>query len=208
MKKIVFLLFWTLFATGCSTTRNNYPIDNYKHLTVGMSKSEVEYWVGPPECYLDMRRTAYGYREILQYRNIYNEVYALEFLNDYLVSADYIYGDIWHPMYPVAQRPPFGRPIFPPGYRPNYPPPSPPSHIRPPQDNNNNTSRPPSNPRPPSSSRPPANTPPPTTLPATPLPPATTRPSTGSTNSGRESTRESSSSTNQSTGTGRESTRQ
>jgi hypothetical protein len=189
MKKIVYLLFWTLFAISCSTTHNNYPIDNYKQLTVGMSKSEVEYWVGPPECYLDLRRTTYGYREILQYRNIYNEVFALEFLNDYLVSADYIYGEIWRPMYPIAQRPSFGRPIFPPGYRPNYPPPSPPSNVRPPQDNNN--SRPPSSTRPPANSQPDNTRPPASNQPDNTRPPAsTTRPPANSTNSGRESTRQ------------------
>ncbi len=123
MKKIVYILVATLVLTGCSISRNSQA-DNFKRLTIGMSKGEVEYWIGPPELYLSVTRTPYGIEEVLQYRNIYNELFALEFVNDYLVSADYIHSGAWYPMYPVANRPPHGKPVFPSHYKPNKPAPS------------------------------------------------------------------------------------
>lgn len=164
-----------LLLTGCVVSRNPQA-DNFKNLTVGMSKSEVEYWIGPPELYLSVIRTSQGIEEVLQYRNIYNEVFALEYFNDYLVSANYIYSGSWYPMYPPVNYPGFGRPVFPPGYRPNRPAPRPPGWANP---------KPPVNPRPPAEVRPPSNSGGGNTR-----PPASTRPGSNTRPSG--STRESS----------------
>lgn len=119
-----------LIAMSCTMFKNS-STNNFEQLTIGMSKAEVEYWIGPPERYLSARDTPSGWEEILQYRTSYNELFALEFINDYLVAADHIYNDSWYPMYPPAYRPPYGGPVFPPGYRPNHPQ-RPPSNVRPP----------------------------------------------------------------------------
>ncbi|MCC8147092.1 MAG: hypothetical protein LIO93_11815 [Bacteroidales bacterium] len=176
MKKIAYLLLSVVLLTSCFSSRNSQA-DSFKKLTVGMSKAEVEYWIGPPELYLSVTRTPDGVEEVLQYRNYYNEVFALEFINDYLVSANYIYSGSWYPMYQTY--PPIGRPVFPPGYIPNRPAPRPPSWAHP---------RPPVNPRPPAAIRPPANEgrPPASVRPPANegRPPASTRPPAGGSNSG------------------------
>lgn len=173
MKKIISLLILTCLVVGCSTTQDTtvvYRTDNYNRLEVGMSKREVQYWIGSPERYLQSTTTRYGYVEVLLYRNRYSEYFALEFVNDYLVSSDYVYNGSWYPMYPPDGRPPFGRPVFPPGYRPNHPTPAPP-YERPPYPAE--PVRPPSTTRPPSSPRPGNNTTPPA---ATERPASTSRP--------------------------------
>ncbi|GHT76146.1 hypothetical protein AGMMS50262_13530 [Bacteroidia bacterium] len=184
MKQMIYFLLLIFTLTGCGTINNNYETEPYRQLRVGMSKREVEYLIGPPERYLEMRRTPYGYQEILQYWTYYDQPFALEFINDYLTSANYIYGSIWYPMYPWENRPGYGRPIFPPSYRPDRP-------FYPPSQTQPGFPRPPATTRPPSTPRPPANTsrPESTTRPSesTPRPAATTRPSgSDSTNSSRQ----------------------
>jgi hypothetical protein len=122
MKQILYLFMLSFFVCGCKTIGYTETYD-IRNLTVGMTKSEVFSLIGPPERYLSIARTSYGYEEVLQYRNVYNELYALEFLNEYLVAADYIYEDSWSPMYPTTGRPAAGKPVFPSSYRPNQPPP-------------------------------------------------------------------------------------
>lgn len=118
-----------------------------------MTKKEVRYWIGPPERYLDKRRTPYGYEEILQYRNIYDEFFAMKFLDDQLTAVDYIGKETSYPIYSTPP-PPRGTPIFPPNGKSDYP--APPSNTPPVQD-----TRPPSNPREPAVTRPPSNPRPP-----------------------------------------------
>ncbi|MDR0541646.1 MAG: hypothetical protein LBH19_05475 [Dysgonamonadaceae bacterium] len=231
MKKVIAFLVIVCVVAACSTMQTvYYQTDNYNRLNIGMSKWEVEDWIGPPLRYLDARRTAYGYEEILLYRNRYNEYFALEFVNDYLVSADYVYDGGWYPMYPSYNRPSFGKPVFPPHYRPNRPyyPPSDTYPARPSQPDN--PQRPDSRPRPPSTTRPDNNSQAPnyersssTTRPSanerpasntarpssnSERPASTTRPSTGTSNSdSRESTRPSSTERSPDQNTGTTSTR-
>jgi hypothetical protein len=88
-------------------------------LTTGMTRYEVESCIGRPLRLLDARRMPYGYEEIVLYRNRYREYFALEYVNNQLVAADYFYDDGYHPMYP--ERPAAGHPVFPPHYRPDHP---------------------------------------------------------------------------------------
>jgi hypothetical protein len=160
MKKLIALLLITCTIAGCSLTQVAYRTDNYNLLRIGMTKWEVEERIGPPAGYLDARRSPYGYEEILLYRNRYNEPFALEFVNDYLMAADYVYEGGCYPMYPGYHRPAHGNPVFPPGYRPNrryYPPAEPRPDNRLPSYNyerpSSSSTRPPANERP-SSNRP------------------------------------------------------
>ncbi|MDR1526403.1 MAG: hypothetical protein LBS46_01880 [Dysgonamonadaceae bacterium] len=154
MKKMIILSGLISLLTACSITQSVYQTDNYDRLNIGMSKWEVENWIGPPIRYLDARRSPYGYEEIVLYRNRYNEYFALEFVNDYLVAANYVYDGGWYPMYPSYNRPPFGKPVFPPHYRPNKPY-YPPVGVQPGRPSQpNNPQRPPSSPRPPANTRP------------------------------------------------------
>jgi hypothetical protein len=139
MKKIIFhlSLLSVLFAiciTGCVSTQNV----NIGKLSFGMSKSQVRSLIGPPERILSTRQLSGGYQEILQYRTPLDEVYALEFINNYLVGYEFLYDDIIYIPPPPSIRPPFGQPIFP-HYRPNRPirpptyyPPARPPETRPP----------------------------------------------------------------------------
>ena len=186
MKKMISLLILTCIITACTVTQTgytSYPTDNYKRLTIGMSKWDVEDCIGPPLRYLDARRTIYGYEEVLLYRNRYSEYFALEFVNDYLVSSNYVHNEAWYPMYPSYNRPAYGKPVFPPSYKPNRPY-QPPSNVqpgRPTQPGNN--SQTPNYDRPPSTTRPSTNT----------QPDSNSRPSSGTSNSNtRESTQPSS----------------
>jgi hypothetical protein len=121
MKRLIALLLITGTITGCTLTQVAYRTDRYNLLRIGMTQWEVEDQIGPPACYLDAWRSAYGYEEILLYHNRYNEPFALEFVNDYLVAAHYVYDGRWYPMYPLPNRPTHGHPAFPPSYRPNRP---------------------------------------------------------------------------------------
>jgi hypothetical protein len=134
MKKQIVLLILSCVLScaiaGCSSLQVVYRTDNYKQLSIGMSKWEVEDKIGPPLRYLNAVRSSYGYEEMLLYRNRYSEYFALEFINDRLVSANYVYGEEWYPMYSPYDRPSFGKPAFPPNYHPHRPY-SPPSEARP-----------------------------------------------------------------------------
>ena len=174
MKKAICFFSLFLILWGCGSYRQQFDI---RSLTVGMSKAEVNSLVGSPERYLSISRTPYGYEEILQYRNVYNEIYALEFVNDYLVAANYIYDGMYYSMYPPANRPPYGKSVFPSSYKPNRPAPAPPQ----------GSSRPGQNNRPSSNNQTEKNT----------MPPARPRESTNNNNSNtsRQSSRQDNTST-------------
>jgi len=189
MKKIICFFALSLILWGCVSSQQQYDIRN---LTVGMSKNEVRSLIGPPERYLSFSRTPYGYEEILQYRNIYNEPYALEFINGYLAAANYIYNDMYYPMYPSASRPSRGKSVFPPNYRPNRPA-LPPSQVSRPGQSNS-----PGNTMAPASSREPTNN----------RNNATTRPSSRQENATTPASSREPASNNNNTNTSRPSSRQ
>lgn len=194
MKKLIFLLCLPMIIWSCGTV--NYAQYDISNLRTGMSKAQVRSVIGSPERYLVSTMTPYGYQEVLQYRTSYSDLYALEFLNDYLIYAEYMYDGHYAPYYhQITVRPPYGNSIFPPNYRPGPPPsrppgdnnrpdnnrpenivnPLPPARDREPANNNNNNVRPPANNNSrPSNSRPSIND---NNNSNTSRPPATTRPS-------------------------------
>lgn len=175
MKKILGLIFAIALLTSCASTRVS-PIDQ---LTIGMSKRDVQYTIGPPDRLIEAHYVNGEYLEVLQY-TVYGDVYALEFWNDYLTSSEYLYADRGYyyapPAYPPSYYGDRGRPIIiinrPPNYRPGQ-------NTRPP-----NSGRPEGNTRPPGSGRPENNTRPPSSgRPESGRPSENTRPSNP--NSGR-----------------------
>ncbi|NDV93800.1 hypothetical protein D0T84_02565 [Dysgonomonas sp. 521] len=196
MKKLILIGIISVIFFSCGT----YNTLDLNRLTTGMTKEQVIYAVGEPQRVLAVNRTQDGYQEVLEYRSARNEVYALEFWNDYLVGYEFLYDDIDYiaPAPPVIL-PDYGRPIYVgrPGNRPNRPnrPDNsnrPGSSNRPGNSNNSSSGRPD---RPSESGRPgssssssvrPSNNTRPTTKPAESVRPGT-RPA--NTNSGtREST--------------------
>lgn len=107
-----------------------------------MNMAEVQRLLGPPERVLSLTRTPYGYEEVWQYRTSYNEVFALEFMNEILEGYQFLYEDLQYAPPSYYYRPPYGKPIFP-NYRPNRPIYSKPPHSG--NNNNHNNGRPPSN---------------------------------------------------------------
>lgn len=119
MKKVIFISLLFFIATGCNLS---YRAVDLGKLTVGMTKAQVRNVIGAPERTLVVNQSRDGYQEVLQYRTPYNEVYALEFWDDYLVGYEHLYDDVIYapaPAPPVV-RPPFGKPIYP-GYKPPKP---------------------------------------------------------------------------------------
>lgn len=190
MKKLILIGILSVIFFSCGT----YNTLDLNRLTTGMTKEQVIYAVGEPQRVLAVNRTQDGYQEVLEYRTARNEVYALEFWNDYLVGYEFLYDDVNY----IAPAPPmilpdYGRPIYVgrPNSRPNQPS-RPGGSNRPGNSNNSGSGRPSESGRPGSSSsssgRPSSNTRP-ATKPAETVRPAT-RPT--NTNSGtRESTTDS-----------------
>jgi hypothetical protein len=126
MKKTLYIILLSFVLGACGSSHNNsYRRYDIRDLKMGMYIDEVESMIGPPERILSIRNAPYGYEEVLQFRNYYNKIYALEFLDGYLVCAHYIYNDYYYPMYPPNQIPPRGKPVVPPHYKPNHPTPPP-----------------------------------------------------------------------------------
>lgn len=108
MKKLVYIALITLVFTACGV----YTTD-LNRLTTGMSKGQVEAMIGRPDRVLSVSETRDGYQEVLQYRTSRNEVYALEFWNDYLAGYEYLYDDAPYIPAPAPPMyiPDYGRPI-------------------------------------------------------------------------------------------------
>lgn len=111
-----------LTITACGSSRSL----DLRKLTTGMTKAQVERVAGLPNRVLAINKTDDGYQEVLEYITPSNEVYALEFWDDYLTGFEYLYEDVNYvaPLYPPTVYPPYGRPIIvvPPAHnRPNYP---------------------------------------------------------------------------------------
>lgn len=169
-------------------------------LTTGMTVAEVENLMGAPDRVLAVNKKDGYIQEVLEYRTARNEVYALEFWDNYLTGYEYLYDDVTYipPVAPPLVFPDYGRPIYiyPPDHHPSHP-----SHPnRPNRPNRPGSNRPESNrPSRPESNRPsrPESSPPATTRPQT-KPAEVTRPS----NSGSSNRTENSSTTNDRTSSG------
>ncbi|MDR0371290.1 MAG: hypothetical protein LBH80_05500 [Prevotellaceae bacterium] len=143
MKKTIYLLLIATSISGCSFFRTT----GAQQLTFGMTKAEVSEFLGYPERILAVNQTRDGIQEVLQYRMSNDDVYALEFWDDYLTGYEYLYKEQdYHyvPSYaPPASRPVHGRPIPVPGFGNNRPGHRPPSTATPPRGNvPNNPDRP------------------------------------------------------------------
>lgn len=216
MKKIVLIIIISLMFVACGT----YKSLDLGRLTTGMTKAEVEYAIGPPNRVLAVNNRQEGFQEVLEYRTSRNEVYALEFWNDYLTGYEFLYDDVNYTPAPLPppSLPPYGGPIYIIDDRPGRPEkpdrpgrPTPPETsrptTRPPANGNEGSSRPNSErptTRPPASgessrptTRPPANGNEGSSRP-------TTRPASGSSSDSgtRPSTRPASSETDTKTTTG------
>lgn len=166
MKNFIYLLPMIFLMIACGT----YKSLDLRKLTTGMSKAQVEQIAGLPNRVLSIKETDDGYQEILEYSTSRDEVYALEFWNDYLVGFEYLYDDIQYvaPVYPPAIIPPYGRPIVIPPNRPNRP--NQPGRPTPPHrpENPGGSTRPPTTTRPttrPTEGQRPVGTPPANTNP-------------------------------------------
>lgn len=110
MKKLIFFACMCLFIVSC----RSYRTLDLNRLTTGMSKAEVRSVVGRPYRVLAVNDTKDGYQEVLEYRTRRDEIYALEFWNDYLTGYEYLYDDLNYipPLYPPLYYPEYGRPII------------------------------------------------------------------------------------------------
>lgn len=142
MRKIMYLLALVLIISSCAS----YKSLDLSALTTGMTKNDVRNLIGSPDRILAVNQTDNGYQEVLEYRTSNDEVYALEFWNDYLTGYEFLYDDVTY--YPSAIPPVWypapGMPIFPPGYYPSRPqrPNRPNRPNRPGQNNRPNPPRP------------------------------------------------------------------
>lgn len=185
MKKIVFFSTLILLLTACGARQ---ALDLNK-LTIGMTVDQVVATVGPPNRILAANNKKEGYQEVLEYRTSRDEVYALEFWDNYLTGYEFLYDDVSYTpsIMPPVVWPIYGRPIYIyPGHHhhPNYPnrpnrpstPNRPSQPDRPGQSNRpSQPSRPGQSDRPGQSSRPSQPSRPETVRPSR---PETTRPST------------------------------
>jgi len=131
MKKVIFAVIMAVVFTACGT----YKSLDLNKLTTGMTKEQVETVIGKPDRILAVNDKKEGFQEVLEYRTSRDEVYALEFWNDYLTGYEFLYDDVNYTasVAPPAMWPSYGRPIYIiPGNRPNRPtPPTRPEVNRP-----------------------------------------------------------------------------
>ncbi|NDV78939.1 hypothetical protein [Dysgonomonas sp. 511] len=178
MKKIILTTIAALLFVACGT----YKSLDLNKLTTGMTKKQVEAVIGPPERILAVNDKQEGYQEVLEYRTSRDEVYALEFWNDYLTGYEFLYDDVQYvpSITPPAILPPYGRPIY---VYPDYQPDRPSRPNRPNKPNRPNRPTPPNRPE---TSRPDYTRPTPGVGPSTNTRPAeATRPATDRTRPAR-----------------------
>lgn len=182
MKKLSLVILTSFLLVACGA----YKYLDLGMLTTGMTIAEVENLMGPPERVLAVNKKDGYVQEVLEYRTGRNEVYALEFWDNYLTGYEYLYDDVNYlpPAAPPMVFPDYGRPIY------IYPPDHHPSHPNRPNNPNrpNRPSRPESNrPSRPESNRPESNRPgrPETSRPQT-KPSEVTRPSNSGTSNRTE----------------------
>lgn len=193
MKKISLILLTSFLLVACGA----YKYLDLGMLTTGMTVAEVENLMGAPDRVLAVNKKDGYIQEVLEYRTARNEVYALEFWDNYLTGYEYLYDDVTYipPVAPPMVFPDYGRPIYiyPPDHHPNRPNrPNRPGSNRP---ESNRPSRPESNrPSRPESSRPESSRPT-TTRPQT-KPAEVTRPSNSGSSNRTENKRTTNSRTN------------
>lgn len=121
MKKLSLVLLTSFLLVACGA----YKYLDLGMLTTGMTVSEVEYLMGPPDRVLAVNKIDGYIQEVLEYRTARNEVYALEFWDNYLTGYEYLYDDVTYipPVAPPMVFPDYGRPIYiyPPVHHPSYP---------------------------------------------------------------------------------------
>lgn len=154
MKNLSLVILTSFLLVACGA----YKYLDLGMLTTGMTIAEVENLMGPPERVLAVNKKDGYVQEVLEYRTGRNEVYALEFWDNYLTGYEYLYDDVNYlpPAAPPMVFPDYGRPIY------IYPPDHHPSHPNRPNKPNrpNHPSRPESNrPSRPESNRPESNRP-------------------------------------------------
>lgn len=193
MKKISLILLTSFLLVACGA----YKYLDLGMLTTGMTVAEVENLMGAPDRVLAVNKKDGYIQEVLEYRTARNEVYALEFWDNYLTGYEYLYDDVTYipPVAPPMVFPDYGRPIYiyPPDHHPSHPNrPNRPGSNRP---ESNRPSRPESNrPSRPESSRPESSRPI-TTRPQT-KPAEVTRPSNSGSSNRTENKRTTNSRTN------------
>lgn len=187
MKNLSLVILTSFLLVACGA----YKYLDLGMLTTGMTIAEVENLMGPPERVLAVNKKDGYLQEVLEYRTGRNEVYALEFWDNYLTGYEYLYDDVNYlpPAAPPMVFPDYGRPIYiyPPDHHPNHPnrPNNPNRPNRPSRPESNRPSRPESNR--PESNRPESNRPgrPETSRPQT-KPSEVTRPSNSGTSNRTE----------------------
>lgn len=199
MKKISLILLTSFLLVACGA----YKYLDLGMLTTGMTVAEVENLMGAPDRVLAVNKKDGYIQEVLEYRTARNEVYALEFWDNYLTGYEYLYDDVTYipPVAPPMVFPDYGRPIYiyPPDHHPSHPShPNRPNRPNRPGSNrpeSNRPSRPESNrPSRPESSRPESSRPT-TTRPQT-KPAEVTRPSNSGSSNRTENKRTTNSRTN------------
>ena len=175
MKKLSLVILTSFLLVACGA----YKYLDLGMLTTGMTIAEVENLMGPPERVLAVNKKDGYVQEVLEYRTGKNEVYALEFWDNYLTGYEFLYDDVNYlpPIAPPMVFPRYGRPIYiHPDHRPNHP--NRPNRPSRPESNRPESNRPgrPETNRP-ESSRPETNRP---TRPET--KPEVTRPNSGTSN--------------------------
>lgn len=120
MKKLSLVILTSFLLVACGA----YKYLDLGMLTTGMTIAEVENLMGPPERVLAVNKKDGYVQEVLEYRTGKNEVYALEFWDNYLTGYEFLYDDVNYlpPIAPPMVFPPYGRPIYiHPDHRPNHP---------------------------------------------------------------------------------------
>lgn len=147
MKKLSLVILTSFLLVACGA----YKYLDLGMLTTGMTIAEVENLMGPPERVLAVNKKDGYVQEVLEYRTGRNEVYALEFWDNYLTGYEYLYDDVNYlpPAAPPMVFPDYGRPIYiyPPDHHPSHPnrPNKPNRPNRPSRPESNRPSRPESN---------------------------------------------------------------
>ena len=105
MKRTIFIFTILVTLTACGS----YRIVDINKLRMGMTKEQVYEQIGAPQRVLVANSTRDGYLEVLEYKTYRDEVYALEFWNDYLTGYEFLYEDV---QYVPASAPPLVMPVY------------------------------------------------------------------------------------------------
>ncbi|MCS2894222.1 hypothetical protein NXY11_02775 [Parabacteroides faecis] len=122
MKKISLIILTSFLLVACGA----YKYLDLGMLTTGMTVAEVENMMGPPNRVLAVNKKDGYVQEVLEYRTARDEVYALEFWDNYLTGYEYLYDNVTYipPVAPPMIFPDYGRPIYiypPDHHHPNRP---------------------------------------------------------------------------------------